>query len=116
MAVIFGSWDRTLAGLLVGFRQCYVAVVSHMHRIEGATGRTPDDPPAVRERTALPSALQEAYDYARAALYLLELQEMGLVRRTRERWRRRFRSSEDDNANAALIQRLMKPAPESATA
>jgi hypothetical protein len=34
MAIVFGSWDRILAGLLVGFRQCYAAVENFMQRIE----------------------------------------------------------------------------------
>lgn len=110
MAIIFGSWDRTLAGLLIGFRQCYAAVESHMRRIE-RTALTPDNPPDIRERTALPNTLQEAYDYARAALYLLPLQEMGLPQRLRERFRRQFKPTQEDKDSAALIQRLMNPAP-----
>jgi hypothetical protein len=108
MAIIFGSWDRVLAGLLVGFRQCYATVESHMRKIEQVR-LTPDSPPAVREQNALPGTLQEAYDYARAALYLLELQEMGVWRRFRERLRRRFRSTEQDIDARALIERLTHP-------
>jgi hypothetical protein len=71
-----------------------------------------NSPPAVRERDALPRMLQQADDYAAAALYLLELEEMGTLARMREGLRRRLRPDQQDKDTVALTERLMNPVPE----
>lgn len=110
MVVIIGT-DYTLAGLLVGFHQSYAAVDAHMRQVERPP---PDDPAARRARIALPRMLTFADEYARAALYLLPLQEFGAFRRARERFRRRFRPSNEDRIEQALVARMSAPQPEQA--
>jgi len=109
MVSIIGT-DTVLAGLLIGFHQAYTALDSHMRQIE----RPPaNDPGAVRARRAIPRVLNFADEYARAALYLLPLQELGTWRRMWERLRRRYRPTPQDEANQALVARMSSEHPES---
>lgn len=111
MAVMIAG-NRVLAGLLIGFKACYASIERHMQRIERAQ-LTPSSPPAVRDRDALPGTLQQADEYATAALYLLELEEMGVLQRVRGRLRRRWHPDKQDRDAEALIKRLTT-VPESA--
>jgi hypothetical protein len=106
MSIIFGS-DRALAGLLAGFHQYYSSVEYYMGNIERArTVPVPDPAAAANERGRVPAVLRGADEYARAALYLLFLEEMGIWRRVCERARRRWRATQEDKDSQALIDRL----------
>jgi hypothetical protein len=105
MAVILGA-DRFVAGLLIGFHQSYSTLESHVRKIEDALRRNLVIPE--RERDALPRTLQLADNYAKGSIYVLQPHEMGLIGRLRDRFRRRFRPSQEDSDMAALVQRLMR--------
>jgi hypothetical protein len=106
MSIMFGS-DRILAGLLAGFHEYYSITEYFVGNIERArTVAVPDPDAAAREMQQLPAMLIGADEYAHAALYLLSLEEMGILRRVGERWRRRFRPTQNDKDARALIDRL----------
>lgn len=93
MLVISGM-DGRLTDLLTGFRTAYSALACDVQNVRHE-GNAPWGIPACVELIA---TLQSADDYARAALYLLPLHELGTFRRAWRCLRRRARAHADNRA------------------
>lgn len=102
MAVISGA-DLRLATLLSGFRTAHSALASCAQNVQ-RTGR--NAPWGIPARVALVATLQSADDCARAALYLLPLQELGTGCRAYRRLRRRAWPDAEDRLLQALVTKL----------
>lgn len=102
MATISGI-DVRLAALLSGFHTAYSAVESHVRTVQHSGIGTA---PWARASEALPGVFQFADDYARAALYLLPLHEMGAIRRLYWRLRRWAWPDSDDKIMRPLVKRM----------
>ncbi len=102
MAVISGT-NLRLATLLSGFRTAHSALASRAQNVQ-RTG--PNAPWGIPARVDLIATLQSADDYARAALYLLPLQELGAIRRAYWHLCRRAWPNADDKTLQQLVKRM----------
>src|SRR5262249_54105732 len=110
MAVI-SNYSIQLTSQLAGFYQSYNAFEGCLRTIRAYEVGAPPTPALERALGQLPVPLDYADRYARAALYLLPLYEIGTLRGWYWRLRRRWWPDQHDKDSKALIAQLENTAP-----